>query len=115
MIRALDLQFFDAPGESGRKPFVSVLEMIPWIPDQRAVFSSKLSLEKFIFASNAVSNTGNGAVLHVLFLVSQAQIDVICQAYVLLGKRHPVMNPNGRGGGSYGLEGICLHRCPDGE
>ena len=60
--------------------------MIPWIPDQRAVFSSKLSLEKFIFTSDAVAYTGNGAVLHVLFLVSQAQIDVICQAYVFWAK-----------------------------
>ena len=70
----LALQRVDTPGKGRSLALVAILEMATGIPGQGAVFFPELRFQQFIFAPHAVPYPCNRPVLHMLLLVSQAQV-----------------------------------------
>ena len=112
---SLALQLFDTPRKGCSKPYISILEMASGIPDQGAVSIPELCFQQFIFAPYTVAHSCNRPVLHMLLLVSQAQVH-LCGLYRMsFSKVKPVPDPEGRRCRCDSRKTIRLRRRPEGE
>ncbi len=89
-----------------------LLEVIAMIPFQGAGDGWNL-MQYLVLLCDALLNACKYRVPGFCFLVSQAQVDRICQQGILPGIVQPARKPDGGGGGSYGCESVCVIGGPE--
>ena len=79
------------------------------VPFKGAVYSTRCKLA--VQDTDVIAHRSHDGVFRVLFLVTKAQINVLCLYRVLLFKLLPTRKPNRGGCGGDTVEEICLGGC----
>nr|AIF25959.1 putative ubiquitin carboxyl-terminal hydrolase 36 [uncultured bacterium Ad_091_F22_contig2] len=89
--------------------------MAAFLPDEDTMLRIQVGPEQFVIGADVVADARDGLVLHVLFPVTEAQINGLGHRLVLLGEGNPAMDPDGRGRGGDGPEAVRPGGGPEGE